>query len=128
MKITVRQLKSIIAESLRSHRAKKLHEANYSAVSYGMPPAAEDALQRFMQEYPGNVKHMGQSQSLAEYLLFVDDMEGFDLRDAIVADDAAAIDATVSEILSEFPAETYNAFAGQGAVHPDTLRKRVAAN
>jgi hypothetical protein len=128
MKITVGELKSLIRE-VGMQRANKMHETvGDLAASYGMPRSAEPALQRFMQEYPGSVKHMGDAQSLAEYLLFVDDMEGFDLRDAIIADNVRAIERAVSDILSEHPPETYNAFAGQGAVHPDIMRKRAAVN
>ena len=118
MKITVRDLKRIIRETA----------APNLATQYGMSPDAEPALKRFMADYPGNVKHMGQSQPLAEYLLFVDDMEGFGLMDAIASDDGDGISAIAGEILAEFPAETYNAFAGQGAIHPNAGKIRSKFN
>ena len=94
----------------------KMSIKNYSPEDWGVKdtPKIREILLQFITKYDDLVHILGgeggESMTVAEYVMLVDDMEGLDLRDEIERGRFEIIDLMIREILQKYPPSRYNPF------------------
>jgi len=119
MKIRVGDLRRLINEALSEDL-----DLNDPGV-WGMKDTTvcRSTLAEFLRKYSGVVEigPEGGDCTEAEHVMFVDDMEGMGLREAIEDGDVELANAIAEEIALKYPAERYNPFANDGHGTPPEM-------
>jgi len=111
MKMTIRNLKRIIVEAFNDVATSKEHDPGY----WGIEDNDESrvALRSFLEQHL-NLVQMGPNEGKgteAEYVMFVDDMEGMGVRDALSTGDIGLANQLTREIMKMYPPDGYDPFA-----------------
>lgn len=96
-------LQRLIVEERRRCLREDTLSTRSTPEHYGLQPGCEELLYELEDAFGEDFQHA----------MFVDDMEGLGLRDAIEAGDREGADAIMATIAAEYPRDGYDAFGNQ---------------